>query len=419
MPGSPGPEIRGWAIPHVVPRHMLPYWTLLIAVSLAISAGAPRPAWVEADVVEVMDEPDDAAFSTGRLERGARVSIRRDGPDGWATIDPPEGAFSLIEESALESLEGGRARVIDRFASVRPGREGAKMPGPPRVTLREGAIVRLLDRRPLVVRRKDGATTWLAIAPPRAEVRFVRAEALNEGPEPTEPPGKSRRDALASTREDAEPLARGPSDPVPPKLPGIGPIDATFASAGPVEDEAGLSREVADAVARIGTRHAATLRRPIDRWDLAPIEAAYETLLRGISNASERRAVEARLRRVRRQKAAALAATRMDTLLTRSRARDGQVAEIRRDESDADREVRAFDAAGLLQTTSRMADGRRVHAVLGDDGKVVAYLKMPTGLAVDDLLSKRVGVRGEGRYSESLRARLILVRDIEPLDRTP
>ena len=62
-----------------------------------------------------------------------------------------------------------------------------------------------------------------------------------------------------------------------------------------------------------------------------------------------------------------------------------------------------------------MVEGRRVHALLGDDGRVVAYLTIPPGLSIGPLLSHRVGVLGEGHYDEALRARLILVKDVERL----
>src|SRR4051812_42890683 len=85
---------------------MTPAWTLLIAaIATAIAPpDAPRSAWVTADIVDVLDVPDDAAFSTGRLARGRRVVVRREGPDGWLTIAPPDGSFSLVDESDLEDL---------------------------------------------------------------------------------------------------------------------------------------------------------------------------------------------------------------------------------------------------------------------------------------------------------------------------
>ncbi|MBV8554966.1 MAG: hypothetical protein JO116_05330, partial [Planctomycetaceae bacterium] len=60
--------------------------------------------------------------------------------------------------------------------------------------------------------------------------------------------------------------------------------------------------------------------------------------------------------------------------------------------------------------------GQRVFALIGPDGSTVAYLDIPPGLDVRPLVARRVGVRGTIHYNEDLRARLIAVRDLEPLD---
>lgn len=391
---------------------------ILLVGLLAPQAGRPRVAQVTADVADVLDEPDDGAFSTERMAKGRQVTVRREGPDGWLTISPPDGAFSLVEENALEDLGDGRARIIFRLASVRPGREGARIPGPPHVTLKQGAIVRLLDRRPLVVRQDGTSRTWIAIAPPASEVRFLRADAASVGPIGMEEEGPVHRDRLVSGRleVDSRPGDSMSSGTVSPLR--IGPIDADFTSAESGEPQTGISREVLEELSRIAARHRSELRQPIDRWNLGPIEDAYSKLLRGGLDAAERAVVEGRIARVRRQRTAAQGAAKLDSLLKASRERDHQIAQSRRNATSGEGDKsRAFDAAGLLQTSSRSVEGRRVLALLGDDGTVVAYLMIPPGLTVEPFLSHRVGVRGEGHYEETLRARLILVRDLERLER--
>lgn len=394
-------------------------WTLALAGLLAAPGDVPRTSRVAVAWVDLLDEPDDAAFSTGRLALGREVTIRRDGPGGWATLDPPPGSFSLIDAADVEERENRTARVTARYAAVRPGRDGARMPGPPRVTLRQGAVVRLLDRRPLVVRQGGTSRTWLPIEPPRAEVRFVRSDALEDGPEPeAEASERPRRDRLASDREERPPPPDRPTRSAPPALEPI-PIDDRFASAEPDEPDSGVSPGAAAAIGKVASQHREILRRPLDRWDLTSVEQAYRGLLQGASGA-DRRAVEARLAKVERQKAVASAARRMEEAITRSRARDGQVREDRRKVAAAlpppDDD---YDASGLFQRTSRLVDGRRVYALLGDDGGIVCYLAIPPGIPIREMVSRRVGVRGEGRYDEALRARLILVRDLEPLSGRP
>ena len=62
-----------------------------------------------------------------------------------------------------------------------------------------------------------------------------------------------------------------------------------------------------------------------------------------------------------------------------------------------------------------MIDGRKLHALIGPDGKTIAYLDIPPGLDVESLGSRRVGVRGAVHYNQDLGTRLITVRDLEPV----
>ena len=392
---------------------MVPLWPLALAMLLLPHGDAPRVASVVADAVDVMDEPDDGAFSTARLPHGRRVTIRRDGPAGWVTIEPPDGSFSFIEEADLEDLGDGRARVIPRFTTVRPGRDGARLPGPPRTTLRQGTFVRVLDRRPLVVRRRGSEETWIAIAPPAQEARFVRADAVEEGPATTDEDSAPRRDRLAARKRHDEADSIEPA----PSTKQIGPITPEFVSVPSIDPSEGVSGEVAAVLANVVDLHRRELRKSMDRWDLGPIEAAYLGLEKGGVEAADKRAIARRLKVLRRQKAAAESAAQMANLLNRSRARDGSVAQARRGAVGTGRAIEGdFDATGLLQTTSRLVDGRRVLALLGDDGGVAAYLAIPPGLSVEPLLSHRIGVRGEGRFDETLGKRLIQVQDVERLD---
>lgn len=392
---------------------MVPLWSLTLAMMLGPPGDAPRAASVVADAVDVMDEPDDGAFSTARLARGRRVAIRRDGPAGWVTIEPPDGSFSFVEEADLEDLGDGRARVIARYTAVRPGRDGARLPGPPRTTLRQGRVVRVLDRRPLVVRRRGSEEVWIAITPPPQEARFVRADAIEEGPPITDEDSPPRRDRLAALKRPDEIDTIEPA----PATKRIGPITSEFMAVPPIDPSEGVSGEVAAALANLVDSHRRELRKSMDRWDLGPIEGAYLGLEKRGVEATDRRAIARRLAVLRRQKSAAESAAKMATLLNRSRARDGSVARARRGVAGSGRGLEGdFDASGLLQTTSRLVDGRRVLALLGDDGGVAAYLAIPPGLSVEALISHRIGVRGEGRFDETLGKRLIQVQDVERLD---
>jgi len=74
------------------------------------------------------------------------------------------------------------------------------------------------------------------------------------------------------------------------------------------------------------------------------------------------------------------------------------------------------DPEGYIQPSSRRSDGHKLFALIGGEGKTIAYLDIPPGLDPDPYLAQRVGVRGQSRFDEDLGTRLISVRDLEALE---
>ena len=109
---------------------------------------------------------------------------------------------------------------------------------------------------------------------------------------------------------------------------------------------------------------------------------------------------------------------KFEDALDRSRRIDHDVAQVKRKLADARISTEpGYDAKGLLQASSRRVDGQKVHALIGPEGRAIAYLAIPPGIPASRLLARKVGVRGETRFNESLGARLITVRDLDPLDK--
>ena len=274
----------------------------------------------------------------------------------------------------------GLGRVIAQATVLRAGIADARMPGPPQSVLDRGATVRFLDRPGLIVGTGPKATAWLAVLPPRGEVRYVRADGLTRRrAEPPEIPRETRV-AFEETR----------------------PQNGT---ALPPEGAA------------IEAEHRAVLAQPIERWQLGQVRARYESLLRGLTDPAVVDAVRARLDLVARHERMARSARTFRTLLERSRRLDQEVAITlnRLAERDHPRR-RPFVAEGLMQPSSRLVEGHRVYALIGPAGEPIAYLDVPPGLDARPALTKRVGVRGSVRYNEALGTRLIAVKDLEALE---
>lgn len=366
----------------------------------------PAEAEVIAEALDVFDEPDTASTATSRLRRGDRVVVRDADRTGWLTIDPPPGSFCWIDQWSIAPTEAPPDEdvgvVADR-ASIRSGHPSARMPGSPRVLLRAGTLVRLLDRPPLHLGQGRERRTWCAIEPPQGDVRHIRAEGVR----PVDGPGPA-------TTTSAPGPSHGPDEgPGPATLP-IAEVRASFA---PQVVPPPTSPEVADAIAAIESTHRAILREPVDRWRLEGVRQRYEALLRGVNDAGSGNAIRERLDVVARHEAMARDARLIATLLERSRRRDSTLALAQRRLAEARRpQSQPYDVQGLIQPSSRKVGGQKVFALIGGDGTTQAYLEIPPGIEVKGLLTRRVGIRGIVRYNEALRARLINVRDVEPLD---
>ena len=357
-------------------------------------ADLPAEAEVTVAVLDVFDEPDEAATVPLRLRRGDRVNVRDADRAGWLTIDPPPGSFCWIEQSALGASDSkGNARVRAGRVVVRSGNPEARMPGMPRATLPAGTLVRLLDRPPLTLGEGRNHRTWRAIAPPPGDVRHIRAVGLRW---------------LAPPRVDG----------LPEPTPAPAPAAEVRAVYNPPGNETPMAPEVAAELDQIESAHRAVLRGPMAEWRLDAVRQRYETLLRGMTDSAAGHAIRARLDEVSRDEAMARDARLIETLLERSRRRDATLALFERRLADAESpQARPYDVQGLIQPSSRQVDGQKVYALIGGDGLTEAYLDIPPGIDVKSLLTRRVGVRGTVHYNAGLRARLISVRDLEPLDK--
>ncbi len=370
---------------------MLPYG--LLALWIGLVAPAPdaggdddvaRPLEVSVDRLDVFAEPDDEAFVTSRLARGDRVEVRKALADGWLAIAPPSGSFHWVEESAVEPLRDGRLYVRAGKTILRFGREGSPLPGPARRTLLEGMVLFPSRRPPLISTEGRRRRVWRAVAAGADEVRFVRAAGVFDPK------------AMPVRRASAVPAERRASH-----------AEAATASVSP---------DLAAPLHRIEGDHRTIVARPIEGWDFTRVRRDYQALVADRGDLPTRAVVREKLDEVAREDELAQAAREFDALVKQSRRRDAVVGQVRARLSELrEAEDRAYDAEGLLQATSLRVDGEKVSALLDDEGRIVAYLKIPPGVDARHLVARQVGVRGKSRFDEGLRFRLLDVRDIEPL----
>ncbi|MGO9918625.1 MAG: hypothetical protein ACLQIB_28505 [Isosphaeraceae bacterium] len=401
--------------------------------TIPVAAARDEVATVEvtASKLEVYDRPHPTAFLTGNLKQGVQVNVREQVAGGWLAIDPPSSAICWIDGSSLDfgsdTVRSGshfgdpagstaaiptRAWVVTSQAGLRSGHPSARLPGPPCGSLSKGTMVNLVDRPPIKAGRGKTSTSWYAIMPPPSIVQYIRADGTR--PAISQRPATPPRNAAAAERLAAyEPTQDGP---------------ASVEKLHPPETQPGIRAEnsaenlpagIASEIANVEAMHRAILSdQPIDQWRFETVRARYQAILkRAGANPAVAEAIRGRLARVTQHEQAAGAARTIQTILARSHRRDSEVAAAERRRSNPGREQpRAFSAQGLVKPSARMVDGRRLYSLVGPDGLMVAYLDVPPGLDIEPLLTHRVGVRGVTHYNEDLGARLITVRDVEPIE---
>jgi hypothetical protein len=199
---------------------------LLVSCALTARAGedSPYEAYVAVEGAEVVAGPGHRFYATDLLARGTKVEIYREEASGWLAIRPPEGSFSWVPAEFVERSEedSSTGRVKETTGawigtSVEHVSEHRQ-----HVTLKVGELVDILDQK--TVSGKSGQKTWLKIAPPAGEFRWIhlrdvsrqKPEIIERHEEPViEEEGESKDQAIIDHADQRRPLLRSGARSVP------------------------------------------------------------------------------------------------------------------------------------------------------------------------------------------------------------
>jgi hypothetical protein len=249
--------------------------------------------------------------------------------------------------------------------------------------LRRGERVTIVD---------GGKPGWLAIVPPAGSFHWVDASAIRDN--------KDGTGEVVATKVTLRSGAAGARLPGPPRSTLEKGVKVHFADQPPLTVGEGAKartwRAIALSEGEVRYVQADGVKVDGAKTVDSQVQPAQRDLGSGDAEAAIRKFEEA---------------------LDRSRAIDNQVA-LARQKLASSRTLteRGYDAKGLLQASSRKVEGQKVHALIGPKGVPIAYLAIPPGIAANRLLARKVGVRGEVRFNESLGTRLITVKDLDALD---
>jgi hypothetical protein len=167
----------------------------------------PYVAYVLEPDTYIRSGPAREHYPTGQLPAGFAVEVYRHDPGGWCAIRPPEGSFSLVPVHQLRIIDQRTAEVAADGVVARVGSALGSQRNSVQVLLERGEAVQLLE--PVAA-----GATWVRIAPPAGEFRWIAARRLSRVPPmeavPQRPTTTSGWQAQASGR----PLAK-PADATP------------------------------------------------------------------------------------------------------------------------------------------------------------------------------------------------------------
>ncbi|HEX5105207.1 MAG TPA: SH3 domain-containing protein [Pirellulaceae bacterium] len=194
-------------------------WYWFVSVGLGILAAAasaedefPYDAFVAVEDAEVVSGPGHRYYATDRLPLGAKVEIYREEASGWLAIRPPEGSFSWIPGDAVERTndESDVGRVTEPTPCWIGTAAERVEEHRQHVELKVGEVVQILGEKQ--VADGDGEeSTWLKIAPPAGEFRWVHLRDVSrQKPEPV-----ARRTSVIELNATTEPV----DEPLSPREP--------------------------------------------------------------------------------------------------------------------------------------------------------------------------------------------------------
>ncbi|WP_254510572.1 SH3 domain-containing protein [Anatilimnocola floriformis] len=150
--------------------------------AMAVAADQyPYTAYVAVDEVNVVSGPSTRNYATHRLYAGDEVQVYRREATGWLAIRPPEDSYSWIVADAVEETnDQGIYRVLIAVPAYIHSIDSAVRNFDYQVKLRPGELVEVVGEK--TVKTAQGPETWLKIAPPAGEFRYIHINQISKSP---------------------------------------------------------------------------------------------------------------------------------------------------------------------------------------------------------------------------------------------
>ncbi len=171
----------------------------------ALDEPEPQQMFANRQGVEIWSSAEEGRYIVARMAKGAPLKVY-DRRGEWLAIRPPEGCFSWTPASAIaETDTPGIVQVVSQGARSWVGGEDQQS-APPRpqssVQLDRGERLVQLGQWDLTTPSGRIVETWIRIAPPAGEFRWVHRDDVSTRP----PTIESADEAVDSADESARPV---------------------------------------------------------------------------------------------------------------------------------------------------------------------------------------------------------------------
>ncbi len=435
----------------------------LFASALACGEG-PTTGWIVSGGAEVMSGPGDAYYAVAAIAGGTAVEVHGQEALGWFAIRPPAGSFSLVSAADVDELTDGMGCINRDGTRARVGSEFSTRHDAMHVELRAGELVHVLGADPQ-------QPTWLRIAPPAGEFRWVRAGDLSFQPvaaeavtsadsgdgswRSRESGRESGRVTLVAATTDAPasnryaPVATNNDAPppfVPQPLPTTNapPQSMTTATAEPVAAAPSSTPNPAataatdttavpstttidDTIDAIEVAIAMRVSEPVSVWKLDDIEQKVAGLLALTSDPEQQqvlRDIALRLDRFAKIQRGYQATREMPQTATQTSqipamlpAIDDGITPLEPAATSANKNplLGNFDAIGVLRPVVSKRAGAPPYALVDDEGRIVTFVTPSPSLNVQPMLGRKVGVSGTRGFMPEYQQRHVATARIEAM----
>ncbi len=394
----------------------------LIVVAIACSAllhstaaGAdeiePYTAYVATRLADIHSGPQNNAYVTDRLGRGAEVEVYRRRDQGWLGIRPPADQYSLVRARDLELTEDDSiAEIVTDDAKSWVGTAfAATQRFDSHVVLQRGEFVEILGTRRASLTPGGATETLYEIAPPAGEFRWIRIGDVRRRQPRAEVAGLEFSDLQSTSGQATSPSVTPAAPAEPTALPTESerPQPSIWRSRTSVR-----SRELAarsanvrpGSLSKIHAEIAAAVVGDPQDWQLAPLRRRCETLLKSSPSMVERGQARIALERIeefeslRRRK---LALRNLDDKVSVASGTTPVVGNLNlpvaASTTAANQEgvLAEYDGYGILKPVHSTKRPAPPFALVNAEGKILKFVTPVPGMNLRRYVNTKIGIIGQ------------------------